>query len=68
MSMERRQFLRASLLAAGGAAAGALVSRTAHGEAETSSTPSSNGRPATATLALTPDGDLVVNGGPNGAS
>lgn len=64
MSMERRKFLRSGLLAAGGAAAGALVS----GHADVAEPAESNAPAAAATLALTTEGELVVSHAPRGAS
>lgn len=58
--MQRRDFLRAGLLAAGGAAAGSLASRASGEAAGASAAPPDS----PATLALTAEGELVVTGGP----
>lgn len=64
--MQRRDFLRAGLLAAGGAAAGAVAAGVVK---EAAAAPPSPSAPpgAAATLALTAEGDLVVTSGPRGA-
>ena len=64
MSMQRRDFLRSGLLVAGGAAAGGL----APARTDAAETTASSGPAAAATLALTPDGDLVVKHTPGGVS
>jgi len=64
MSMERRDFLRSGLLVAGGAAAGALLPAHTDGAEPAASTEPA----AAATLALTPEGELVVSHAPRGAS
>lgn len=63
--MQRRDFLRAGLLAAGGAAAGGIAAGASH---EAAAGAPANGPAATATLALTSDGELVVTGGAAGAA
>ena len=63
MSMQRRDFLRSGLIAAGGAAAGALLPP----HAESAEPAASNEPAAAATLALTPDGELVVTHAPGSA-
>jgi Fe-S-cluster-containing dehydrogenase component len=55
MKMQRREFLRAGLLAAGGVTAGALGADRLSSDGGIASGPR-----AAATLALTPEGDLVV--------
>ena len=55
MKMQRREFLRAGLLAAGGLTAGAVGADRLMSDGVVEGSPG-----ATATLALTPDGELVV--------
>ena len=55
MKIQRREFLRAGLLAAGGLTAGAVGANRLLGDAG-----AARGPRAAATLALTPEGDLVV--------
>jgi Fe-S-cluster-containing dehydrogenase component len=63
MKMQRREFLRAGLVAAGGVAAGAVSTNRSGGGG-----PSMAGTPgAAATLALTADGELVLAATPRGA-
>lgn len=58
MTMQRRDFLRAGLVAAGGAAAGAIAVDRLDAAGPESGAP--GGPPAAAMLALTPDGELVA--------
>jgi Fe-S-cluster-containing dehydrogenase component len=65
MTIQRRQFLKAGMVVAGGAAAGMLTRSHAANDASTKA----SGRPlGEATLALTAEGDLVLASAPAGAS